>query len=89
MFKVASWNIRGLNDPLEQKDIRNFDLENKISILCMVESKVRFSNISGVFGKCCPGCKVIHSCDQRNIGRIWVCNDDKVFDDQPISITAK
>jgi hypothetical protein len=39
-MKLLSWSIRGLNMPLKQKEIRRMVYSHRISILCLVETRV-------------------------------------------------
>ena len=39
MFKLGAWNIRGLNDPIRQKEARNIIAANKLSVCGIVETK--------------------------------------------------
>ncbi|KAJ9539210.1 hypothetical protein OSB04_031943 [Centaurea solstitialis] len=53
MFSIAAWNIRGLNSPNKQREVRDFIGNNGISIFAALETHVRadfLHNIcSGVF----------------------------------------
>lgn len=43
MIKVASYNIRVLNDKPKQADVRAFQVDNNISLVGFVETKVKSS----------------------------------------------
>lgn len=42
---VVAWDIRGLNDPFKQREIRRFVYKYKVFLLCLVETRVREENI--------------------------------------------
>lgn len=41
MMKIAEWNIRGLNNPLKQKEVFSFIQSQKLCFMGVVETKVR------------------------------------------------
>lgn len=41
MMKIAAWNIRGLNNPLKQKEVCSFIQSQKLCFMSVVETKVR------------------------------------------------
>ncbi|XP_024965863.1 uncharacterized protein LOC112506068 [Cynara cardunculus var. scolymus] len=51
MIKIASWNIRGLNSLIKQKEVRDLIYLKHMSLCCIVESKVIHSHLGDVCGK--------------------------------------
>ncbi|GKE21000.1 RNA-directed DNA polymerase, eukaryota, reverse transcriptase zinc-binding domain protein, partial [Tanacetum coccineum] len=51
MFSIASWNIRGLNRPLKQSEVRQVVNENNLSICAILESHVEISGLANVCSK--------------------------------------
>jgi len=45
MYKFASWNIRGMNQPPKQKEVRQVLSENKLSVCAILESHVAVGNL--------------------------------------------
>lgn len=45
MFKLACWNIRGLNEAPKQKEVKNLIMESGCSICAIVETKVLTKNL--------------------------------------------
>ena len=41
-MNIANWNIRGLNMTYKQNEIRSFVFSNKVSLMGINETKVRF-----------------------------------------------
>lgn len=48
MINFACWNIRGLNDPLKQKEIRSLTCNNKLDVIGIVETKVKYKNAASI-----------------------------------------
>jgi exonuclease III len=40
-MKMLMWNIRGLNDILKQGEVRRYIRRIKVSLLCLVEIRVK------------------------------------------------
>lgn len=49
---IASWNIRGLNKPLKQREIRHLVSFHRINVLGILETKVKASDFKKVFSSC-------------------------------------
>ena len=72
MVNLASWNIRGLNAPLKQKEIRKFIRGNSLDIVAVLETKVRESN-SGIVKDSIGGdLNWVNNYNFCHRGRIWV-----------------
>ena len=55
MVKFATWNIRGLNDPLKQKEVHSFVMSNDIDFVFILETRVRVYNKDKIFNALLPG----------------------------------
>ena len=42
---IGSWNIRGCNDPLKVKEVKDFFHGNNLDILAVLETRIRIPNI--------------------------------------------
>ena len=79
MVKFASWNIRGLNDPLKQREVRSFVKSQALDFIYHVETRVRASNRDRIFSSLLPGWRLFHNYEHALLGRIWICgNPEKV-----------
>ena len=79
MVKFASWNIRGLNDPLKQKEVHSFLESHALDFVCILETRVRPSKKDRIFNSILPGWRLFHNYDHALLGRIWICgNPEKV-----------
>ncbi|XP_021979680.1 uncharacterized protein LOC110875789 [Helianthus annuus] len=51
MDSILTWNIRGLNQPLKQNEVRLMLSENKVSVCAILESHVEVANLERVCKK--------------------------------------
>ena len=86
MIKLAAWNIRGLNDPLKKKEIRSFVRVHSISVVCILETRVKSSNMDRICASILPGWGLIHNYDHALLGRIWVCWNTSVVSIDAINL---
>jgi len=49
------WNIRGLNDPMKQNEVRKLILEHKLSFVALIETKIKEVNKDRVLRAIAPG----------------------------------
>lgn len=45
MLKTAVWNIRGLNNPLKQKEVFSFIQSQRLCLIGVVETKIRRAHL--------------------------------------------
>lgn len=83
-FKISSWNIRGLNDPLKHKEVRNFVKKEDLKILSILESKVKQCNEQSIFGKIFKNWAFLSNSNSVSNGRIWICWDPNFCTVNPI-----
>ncbi|KAI8530640.1 hypothetical protein RHMOL_Rhmol11G0075300 [Rhododendron molle] len=53
-FTIASWNIRGLNNPLKQKEVRSLIVSQRLGLCGVFEAKVRKTNLVAICTRCFP-----------------------------------
>ena len=75
MVKFASWNIRGLNDPLKQREVRSFVKSHALDFICLVQTRVRASNRDRIFSSLFPGWSLFHNYEHALLRRIWICGN--------------
>lgn len=82
MVTFASWNIRGLNNPIKQVEIRKFIHAYSLSLIGIVETKVRHENLASTMKKCLPlGWSFVHNLVSGPVARIsvaWDCQHSVV-----------
>jgi len=74
-MKVLSWNIRGLNNPLKQKEIRRLVRSLNISVVCLDETRVQECNALSILGSMFPGWKFFNNYSMHRLGKVWLCQD--------------
>ena len=78
MIKLATWNIRGLNDPLNKKELSMFFRVHPLSVVCILETRVRNSNKDRIFNAILPGWGLLNKYEHASLGKIWVCWNPRV-----------
>lgn len=43
-MNIYAWNVRGMNDPVKVVEINNFLSTNNISVVALVETKIKEKN---------------------------------------------
>ena len=79
-MNMASWNIRGFNDPCKQRDLRSLIFKNKLCLVGLNETKVREENCSKIANDFLQGWRVRFNYNQHPNGRIWVLWNPEVID---------
>ena len=72
MTKFACWNIRGLNAPIKQREVRHLILQNNIDFRAVLETKVGFHNLSRVTSNILRDWEYDNNNGVCSNGRIWV-----------------
>lgn len=67
------WNIRGLNDPIKQKEAKFFVKNNKLSLVGLIEHKIKEPRAERIVIYICPNWHFTHNYTHAPIGRILVC----------------
>lgn len=67
------WNVRGPKEQMKQREVRKLILEHKLSLVGLVETKIKEVNKEGVLRSVASGWNVL--CNYKNSprGRIGVC----------------
>lgn len=76
---IGFWNIRGLNDPLKQKEAKIFVRTSKLSMVGLLEHKIKESNVDRILKYICPHWHSTHNYRHAPLGRILVCWDPLVL----------
>ena len=54
MDSILSWNVRGMNNPNKQDDIKIFLQQQQAWLVGFLETKIKAQNIALVMGRICP-----------------------------------
>ena len=72
MDNIVSWNIRGLNWPNKQEEVRSFIGNNKVGLIGLLETKVKVNKVDHIAGVVFPGWQWQHNFELDVKGRIWI-----------------
>ena len=79
-MNLACLNTRGLNLAHKREEVRALVLDNKVSLLGLVKTRVRYSNFSSISRSLLKGWKVLANYNHHHNGRIWVLWDPNIVD---------
>ena len=71
MTSIASWNVRGLNWPNKQEDVKLFLQQNNVGLIGLLETKVKRQNVGKIAANIFRGWEWANNFAISN-GRIWV-----------------
>lgn len=71
-FNLGFWNIRGLNDPIKQKEAKSFVSSNKLSLVGFLEHKIKAVWADRITHFICPNWSFVNNYSQAALGRIFV-----------------
>jgi len=72
MTNIVSWNIRGLNWPNKQEELKMFIQRNNIGILGLLETKVKIPKVDDIAARIFPNWRWHHNFHLNAKGRIWL-----------------
>lgn len=85
-MRILVWNIGGFNKPLKQKELVKCVRRLNVSIICLVETRVREENVRKFKYGMFPNWKIIHNYSSHVLGRIWICWDPGITSVSAVSI---
>ncbi|KAH0898507.1 hypothetical protein HID58_048075, partial [Brassica napus] len=75
MSSIFAWNMREFNMPRKQKAVKYWVKAAKLSLGCLLETRVHEDNFQEVFDATFPGWSYIHNYSHHRLGRIWATGD--------------
>ncbi|XP_074278217.1 uncharacterized protein LOC141601810 [Silene latifolia] len=75
---ISSWNIRGLNDPIKQMEVRSYLSKNKVEVLGLLETRVKSNNFAAI-SRTFRLYSIMNNYFHHYNGRIWVFWDHRKF----------
>ena len=79
-MKIGSWNVRGVNEPYKQREVRSLIRRNNLSMLGLNETKVHSSKHQNILHSICPSWRFLTNYNSHPNGRIWVMWDPSIMD---------
>ena len=93
---LASWNVRGVNEPHKQKEVSSLIRKHSISLLGLNETRTQSSKHLSIIHAICPSWRYFTNYSSNPSGRIWIMWDPSLLDvqilassDQVIHIQAQ
>ena len=83
------WNVRGMNKRYKQKEIKQFLLNNKVSLAGLIETRVKENNTSTTINSIAAGWKCLNNYKDDVNGRIWIIWDDSWYEVKMIASSAQ
>ena len=84
---MASWNLRGVNKPFKQRELRSFILKYKIPLIGLNETRVLEENHYNIAAGLMPGWRFITNYSYHYNGRVWVLWDPSILDITTVCMT--
>ena len=84
---VANWNVRGVNQPFKQRELRSLILKYKISLIGLNETRVQEDNYHHIASGLMPGWRCITNYGYHPNGRVWVLWDPSIVSLQLVCTT--
>ena len=88
-MKWSFWNVRGMNKRYKQKEIKQFLLNNKVSLAGLIETRVKENNTSTTINSIAAGWKCLNNYKDAVNGRIWIIWDDSWYEVKMIASSAQ
>ncbi|CAM8881473.1 unnamed protein product [Rhodiola kirilowii] len=83
LTSLATWNVRGLNHPSKQGEVRQLIMKFNIGLVAVLQAKVRPVKCAAIAKCCCPNDSWRHFSfgdDERGHNRMLLLWDSDVFD---------
>jgi hypothetical protein len=85
-MKILSWNVRGLNMPLKQKEVRKLVRRLNLSIVCLGETLVKIENFPRIVASMLPSWEVVNNYSKHYLWKIWICSNPRGYVLEPYDI---
>ncbi|KAL9678347.1 hypothetical protein QQ045_016191 [Rhodiola kirilowii] len=81
MYRVACWNVRGLNHPSKKSEVKNWIRRDRLSCVVLLEVKLQEDRWEGAIKSCCPSesWKGVCSIPFEGWARVMILWDDEVI----------
>lgn len=86
-MQLVTWNIRGLNKPHKQRELKLFMKENNIRILALLKHKIKKDLAGKVIQKVAPRWKYEGNYEMTEKGGIWILWDCQYVECEVVSKT--
>ncbi|XP_074315902.1 uncharacterized protein LOC141652260 [Silene latifolia] len=80
MDSCGVWNVRGMNNPTKQHEIKQFINQNKVELFGIVENKIKSSSRNNVGGTLCENWSICTNSSLHSGGRVWLIWDPNSYE---------
>jgi hypothetical protein len=74
------WNVRGLNHPFKQKEVKSMIKVHNIGLICLIETRVKSHKANEIRTCIVPDWDYAYNYDQHFLGRIWISWKKSMFE---------
>jgi exonuclease III len=67
------WNVRGLNHPSKQREVKSLINIHKIGLICLIETRVKENKAEKIRDAIASDWDFVFNYEKHFLGRIWVC----------------
>jgi hypothetical protein len=67
------WNVRGLNHPSKQREVKSLINIHKIGLICLIETRVKENEAAKIRDAITSDWGFVFNYEKHFLGRIWVC----------------
>ncbi|PHT68088.1 hypothetical protein T459_27575 [Capsicum annuum] len=89
MDSILSWNVRGLNGPNKQKEVKLLCNGENVGLVGLLETKLKKSRIAQVVENLFGGWESVNNIDYHYNGRIMVCWRPDYYNIVPLHLSAQ
>ncbi|XP_074288300.1 uncharacterized protein LOC141613464 [Silene latifolia] len=89
MGSCGTWNIRGMNNPSKQNEIKRFLAMNKVGLFGILETKIKSRNWNKVTNNICSNLAICTNSNLHPGGRIWIIWDPVLFEVDILDVTIQ
>lgn len=72
MVNMLCWNVRGLNGPIKQKEVKLLCNIENVGLVGLLETKIKINKIEEIARKMFDGWQYITNLECHYNGRIWI-----------------
>lgn len=72
-MNIITWNVRGLNRPSKQREVKSMIKLHKIGLVCLIETRVKEEKADLIRDSIVPCWGYVFNYEKHNLGRIWIC----------------
>ncbi|KAK9681700.1 hypothetical protein RND81_10G021200 [Saponaria officinalis] len=88
-MKIYSWNVRGCNNLLKQKEVSDFFRSSHLDVFGILETRIKEHNAAKVIGSQFKGYVICSNYAHHPNGRIWIVWNTVTVTVTPLSIHAQ